>query len=238
MDRRTTALDSLVEGAAPSTPCSVGVARKVDGHTNMALDRENLESAEIGGIHVRVYTWDGPWVTLGRFQRPERALKSEINWVVRPTGGKAVLHGHDVTVSIAANLDDLGVPGSRKVAPVYRAIVGPLVEALNEAGVQAVLAERTEYVRNAAHTADCFAHVSPNDVVDPATGEKVCGCALRVTERAVLLQASIPVGKPLIDPALVFDNPHTPATERELDPERLARALRTILESTAVQPVF
>lgn len=204
----------------------------------MARDRENLDLAEQGGIYARVYTWDGPWVSLGRFQKPERALKSDIDHVIRPTGGKAVLHGHDVTVSIAANLSDLGIGESRKVATVYRAVVEPLVDALNRAGMPAILAERTSHVRNAGHTADCFAHVSPNDVVDKETGAKVCGCALRVTERAVLLQASIPVAPPLIDPALVFDNPHVPAIERDLGPDRLAEALRTILGSKTVQPVF
>lgn len=217
-----------------------GVCREpsLDGHTNMALDRENLERAEERGIYARVYTWDGPWVSLGRFQIPERTLRTPINHVIRPTGGKAVLHGHDVTVSIAANLDALGVEGSRKVATVYRAVVGPLVEALNVSGMPSVLAERTGHVRNAGHTADCFAHVSPNDVVDPQTGEKVCGCALRLTERAVLLQASIPLGAPLVDPAIVFDNPHIPAIDRDLDLQGLADALRTILESKTVQSVF
>jgi lipoate-protein ligase A len=219
-------------------PSSVNLDRSADGHTNMARDVEILARAEHGGVHARVYTWDGPWVSLGRFQRPERALKSPIDHVVRPTGGKAVLHGHDFTVSIAANLGTLGIEGSRKVATVYRAVVGPLVRALNASGMEAVLAERTDYVRNAGHTADCFAHVSPNDVVDPATGEKVCGCALRVTESAVLLQASIPVSKPLVDPATVFDNPHVPARVRDLDQQRLAEALRTILGSPPVNPLF
>jgi lipoate-protein ligase A len=217
---------------------SVTFHPSADGHANMARDRENLARAEQGGIHARVYTWDGPWVSLGRFQKPERALKSDIDHVLRPTGGKAVLHGHDVTVSIAADLGALGIEGSRRVATVYRAVVGPLVQALNASGIEAILAERTTHVRNTGHTADCFAHVSPNDVVDPETGEKVCGCALRVTERAVLLQASIPVAPPLIDLGLVFDNPHVPATERDVSPDRLAEALRTILGSKPVQPVF
>ncbi len=215
---------------------------KVDGHTNMARDLALLHIAEQAGTHARVYTWDGPWVSLGRFQKPERALRDHnaINWVMRPTGGKSVLHGHDVTVTIAANLKDLGIAhdAQKRVSTVYRAIVAPLVEAMTEAGMPAVLAENTAYVRNAGHTADCFAHVSPNDVVDPETGEKVCGCALRVTESAVLLQASIPVGTPLVDPRDVFDNPHVPARIRDLDPEALATALRTICLRQDVERVF
>ena len=198
----------------------------------MARDANLLEAAERGGLFARVYTWDGVWVSLGRFQRPERALRdpNAVKWVMRPTGGKAVIHGHDLTVGVAANLRDLGIgpDEARRVSAVYRAIVLPLVEALNGAGMPAVIAERTAHVRNAGHTADCFAHVSPNDVVDPFTGEKVCGCALRVTERAVLLQASVPLGPPLVEPQELFDNPHAPARVRVLSMDALACALRTI----------
>ena len=221
---------------------TVRVEREVGGVENMARDAALLERAEAGGIHMRVYSWDGPWVSLGRFQKPERALldPSGTSWVMRPTGGKAVLHGHDATLGLAANLRDLDIPdeAARRVSVVYRAVVGPVVEALALAGVPAVLAEETAHVRSAGHTADCFAHVSPNDVVDPATGEKVCGCALRVTERAVLLQASIPLGEPLVDPALVFESPHAAGGERMLDLEDFARSLRTVWERLAVQPVF
>ena len=77
----------------------------------MARDAELLERAERGESAARVYSWDGAWVSLGRFQRPEKALlrSEEIDWVMRPTGGKAVLHGHDVTVGIALPLRDIGV---------------------------------------------------------------------------------------------------------------------------------
>ncbi len=214
----------------------------LSGHENMARDAELLALAESGGVYARIYRWGGAWVSLGRFQRAEKALidLASINWVVRPTGGKAVLHGHDVTVSIAANLDDIGLHENyaRRVASVYRRIVEPLACALTASGISAVLAEKTSHVRNAGHTADCFAHVSPNDVVDPVTGEKVCGCALRLTQSAVLLQASVPVGLPLVDPALVFEYPSIAGKRRCLDESRLANELMARLEATiARRPV-
>lgn len=220
---------------------TVSIERDVAGDLNMARDAAMLQRSESGGTEVRVYTWNGPWVSLGRFQHPDRALVSpeKTQWVMRPTGGKAVLHGHDVTISVSANLAELGIGDdqSRRVSTVYRAIVGPLVDALGQSGLPAVLAENTVHVRNAGHTSDCFAHVSPNDVVDPATGEKVCGCALRVTERAVLLQASIPIGIPLVDPSSVFAAPHTPARKRDLSLDALGEELRTILSRPHVEPV-
>ncbi|HXH60223.1 MAG TPA: hypothetical protein VNI20_02570, partial [Fimbriimonadaceae bacterium] len=196
------------------------VERHLDGHTNMARDAALLDLAEQSGAFARVYSWDGPWVSLGRFQTPDRALRDPdgIPWVMRPTGGKAVLHGHDVTVGLACNLGLLGLSAdtARRVSHVYRHIVGPLAAALTESGLTASLAESTRFVRSAGKTADCFAHVSPNDVVDPATGIKVCGCALRLTQRAVLLQASIPVRAPLVDPRIVFEAPHAPGPTRDL----------------------
>lgn len=203
-----------------------------DGVTNMARDVELLVGAEGGESTARVYSWDGAWVSLGRFQQVEKALcdPGSIDWVMRPTGGKAVLHGHDVTIGMAYSLKDLCVEESesRRVSVVYRRAVGPLVRALSRAGLPAVLAEETEYVRIAGHTADCFAHVSPNDIVDPETGAKVCGCALRVTQSAVLLQASVPVDEPLIDPSRIFSSAHSFTGKRELSLDRLASEIEGI----------
>lgn len=200
-----------------------------DGATNMARDAELLERAERGESAARVYSWDGAWVSLGRFQRPEKALlrPDELDWVTRPTGGKAVLHGHDVTVAIALPLGDIGVgeTEARRVSVVYRRAIGPLVEALSRAGVPAELAEGTEFVRSAGQKADCFAYVSPNDIVDPSTGRKVCGCALRLTDRAVLVQASIPNGVPLVPPETVFRHAQQTATAQKLNLYEFAQEL-------------
>lgn len=194
-----------------------------DGPANMAADSALLDAGRVAG---RVYSWSSVWVTLGRYQRSETALVEgcTVPWVVRPTGGKAVLHGHDVTVGLAVPLSVLGLPeGSRRLGDVYRAVVAPLVAALGDCGIPAALAETTPFVRSAGKVADCFAHVSPNDIVGP-DGRKVCGCALRLTASAVLVQASIPAGPPLVDPATVYANP---AQERwsSLDASTYAAAL-------------
>lgn len=163
----------------------------------MALDAALLQAAEGGTVGWRVYGWDGPWVSLGRFQRPGRALgEGWDRWCVRPTGGRAVLHGHDVTFSFALPHDG----DCRQVKALYRRLIAPLVEALNECGLGCRLAETTRYVGRGKESEDCFAFRSPNDVVCPDTGAKVCGCALRIAEHGALLQASIPVRLPLVAP--------------------------------------
>ena len=181
---------------------------RLGGIANMRSDEALLEAAEGGYLGARVYAWDGVWVTLGRFQDPERDLvhAAETPWVMRPTGGKAVLHGHDVTVGLAVPMDLLEAADSRSIKSIYRVVIRPIVDALRACGVPAALAEDTRYSNRGKHTADCFAFSSANDVVDERTGKKLCGCALRLTDKAVLVQASIPNGPPLVDPMSVIVN--------------------------------
>ncbi len=195
----------------------------------MARDAALLVAAENGVAGARVYRWSEPTVSLGMFQKAERDLlqPTRIPWVMRPTGGKAVLHGHDETVGIAVPTACLGVD-SRSVREVYRAVIQPLLEAVQACGLEAELGERTKFSGRGGRTADCFAHVSANDIVNPSTGLKVCGCALRLTDRAVLVQASIPNGRPLVDPQTVFAQPALavgPSWDGTLLPEALQRAL-------------
>ena len=194
-----------------------------DGPTNMTEDAALLADAERGRAGWRVYGWDGPWVSLGRFQDPGRAIAPGWDrWCVRPTGGGAVLHGHDATFAYALPHADDG----RRVKALYRLLIAPLVEALNECGLACRLAETTRYVERGRAGEDCFALRSPNDVVCPDTGLKVCGCALRVGRRGALLQASVPFRAPLVGNAIVGGTPH-PVSEwrREGFEDAIRRAL-------------
>ncbi len=190
--------------------CDVQVLRepRQDGVTNMHLDTVLLERAEQGQIGGRIYSWDGVWVTVGRFQSVERDIidPDNVRWVRRPTGGKAVIHGHDVTIGCAIPLSALPISDRRSIKSVYRVAVAPIVEALAACGLNAVLAADTEFHGKGVHSGDCFAFSSPNDVVDGHTGRKICGCALRLTDTAVLLQASVPNGHPLVEPSSIILN--------------------------------
>lgn len=213
----------------------------LDGPTNMSRDVELLQRAEQGQPGARVYCWDQPWVTLGCFQSPDRDLlpNNPVPYVLRPTGGKAVLHGHDVTVGIAIPLTTLSL-NPRDIKAIYRAVVAPITKALQQSGLPAELGENTRFHSKGPRTADCFAFISANDVVDVRTGLKICGCALRVTERAVLLQASIPAREPELDVTkiLVGGKPlRVTPWETSRFGENLETELRTLLESNAVTSI-
>jgi len=179
----------------------------------MAADRALLTLAESGVVGGRIYSWDAVWVTLGSSQTPEETLVDldRVPYAMRPTGGGAVLHGHDITVAIA-------IPLRRSVRGTYRLVTGPLIQALVNSGVSAVLGEEMSGPKGTPDSFDCFARVSANDIVDSTTHVKVCGCALRRTASAVLLQASIPAKPPAINPAeVICGGVRSHATSLDLD---------------------
>ncbi len=171
----------------------------------MRADTDILEDAEKGNASARVYTWQGVWVTLGRNQKPEDALLDlSVNHIIRPTGGAAVLHGHDVTISVARPLSELEC-SPREVKKAYFGLVYPLVKALNKMKVKCVLGIDVPK-RDRMDSSYCFASKSDYDILNLLNGEKICGCAMKVTDRAALLQASIPISEPKIDPNSILRN--------------------------------
>lgn len=187
-------------------------------------------------VVARVYTWEGPWVSLGLFQQSEADLRPDcpIPWVKRPTGGRAVLHGHDVTIGLSVPFVaiDATVDLSRSVRRAYRAVTAPIIAALKASGVPACLGEDLPVRQpSGPRSADCFAAISANDIVDRTTLQKVCGCALKLRMHSVLLQASIPAGRPLVDPSEVYARP-APVSWVTIEPSLFADNFALTLEET------
>ncbi len=208
---------------------------KADGPTNMAKDALLLSGAEEGRIGARVYFWDGPWVSLGRSQNPERDLLpgNAVPYVARPTGGQAVLHGHDATIGLAIPTGLILGTEPKSVKAAYRGATRPILKALNACGLNVALAADTEWIKERRGLPDCFAATSEMDIVDTATGLKICGCAMRRKREAVLLQASIPMGQPLVDPETVFSNASS-YVGPDWDPTPLADELASALSQLAL----
>src|SRR5688500_6430566 len=91
-----------------------------DGASNMAVDVALLEAAarEESPPTLRFYAWDPPAVSLGHFQCTdgidlEYARRRGWDEVRCPTGGRAVLHQHELTYSIVLPPSVLGGAGVR-----------------------------------------------------------------------------------------------------------------------------
>ena len=116
-----------------------------DGFTNMAIDEAILEvhAAEGGLCTLRFYTWSPPALSLGYGQPIESDIDLTqcqalgIDVVRRPTGGRAVLHEHEVTYSVVISADDPRV--SSGVLAAYLTISQALIRGLSYLGISAEL---------------------------------------------------------------------------------------------------
>ncbi len=156
------------------------------GQVNMARDSSILRSLESGSGRptFRLYGWDRPTVSLGYLQDPGPFLGLGLPVVRRVTGGRAVVHWHEVTYSVAGLSDDPlfigGIPGA------YSVISGCIAAALNDAGVDASL-WRGKSGRGRSRA--CFQSPSRSEVM--AGGRKLVGSAQRRFRRAFLQHGSI-----------------------------------------------
>lgn len=162
------------------------------GPFNMGLDEALLHSAAREGIAtLRFYSWDGPWLSLGYAQRhfePEKMEACEragVGVVRRTTGGRAVLHGQDLTYSLAAP-ESMLRPGLRNS---YDQIATALLGAIRSLGASRAI--RVPARKGAAPSKhfDCFAQPAGDEIV--VGPHKLVGSAQRRREGAVLQHGSI-----------------------------------------------
>lgn len=177
------------------------------GAYNMAVDEELLARAQAGEPTpvLRLYAWDPPAVSLGRFQKIGTAVNVEacrrlgFDIVRRVTGGRAVLHRSELTYSLVARIDNSLFPPS--VHGTYKTIAACLLRGLANIGLSAEMVLRPD--RNAdllmhnRRDPACFSSPSWYELL--AGGRKIIGSAQRRLSGAFLQHGSILVD---YDPAL------------------------------------
>lgn len=175
----------------------------VEGAMNMALDRAVLSSraAGVAPPTLRLYRWEVPTVTLGRFQALDQVDLAEcarrgFDVVRRPTGGRGVLHDDEVTYSMVAALVD-GVP--RGVAASYRHLSAALADAYHMLGVAAELTARQ---RGEKGSSACYLHATQADLSLGAA--KLSGSAQVWQDDAVLQHGSFVVTRDVDAESAVF----------------------------------
>lgn len=194
------------------------------GGMNMALDEVLLHEVAAGRSWpvLRLYQWRPEAVSLGYFQRNEgvdRAFchSSGIDVVRRLTGGRAVLHGQEVTYAVIAGGSD-HFPA--RVEESYRKIAEVLRATLRSLGIEAELATPRREGRERALPAACFEVAAGYELL--CQGQKIAGSAQKRRGDFFLQHGSIPLE---LDPHRLFQvlNPH-PADPISL--EARARRLR------------
>lgn len=157
------------------------------GALNMALDVVLME--QYAEPILRFYTWARPTLSIGRHQKRinmnQQFMKEKnIDCVIRPTGGRAVLHWDEITYSLIL---PIGHPKARNgVLESYLLISGCIVKALCALGFKAHIEPVKRLKEN---TAACFD--SPSSYEITIDGKKIVGSAQMRNEKGVLQHGSI-----------------------------------------------
>jgi lipoate-protein ligase A len=165
---------------------------------NMALD-EAIARLTIGGGSpptLRVYGWSLPSVTLGRFQRAsdvDTALCSseDIPVVRRPTGGRAILHGEELTYSFSAPTSGGIFAGD--LFRSYSILGSAFLGAFRSLGLDAEASGRKKS-SGVDRNPLCFSSTSFGEI--SLGGRKIIGSAQRRWPGGMLQQGTVPLDVP------------------------------------------
>lgn len=181
---------------------------RAPGGANMALDEALMEMAAGGRAAIRFYGWEPPCLSLGRNQptgdtvagRSREAYEPGADIVRRPTAGRSVYHGPELTYAMVA--PDRLWSGPRTI---YRRVHAVLSAALFELGVHVDrvpdvgdaelvpedLEARAESPGEtlAVDARECFVATAPGEIA--VGGRKLVGSAQWRHAGAVLQHGSI-----------------------------------------------
>jgi len=166
-----------------------------DAYYNMALDEAIATEVRRGAAPptLRFYGWARPSVTLGCFQKTsdidmEYCKEHNIPIVRRPTGGRAILHGDELTYSFSARTDQ--GPFSRGLLDSYRRISHAFEMALKKIGVTAGPKKEREKGRVLGRSPLCFQSSSYGEIL--TEDKKLVGSAQKRWNNGLLQQGSVP----------------------------------------------
>ncbi len=170
---------------------------------NMGRDEALLRGADARPA-LRLYAWDPPALSLGRFQPVagfDRAAIAAAGAVLvrRATGGGAIHHDRELTFALVARPGADGYPAG--VEEAYVLVHAALAAALGALGAH--VAPRGAGWPLSTRPRDatmCFDDHTAHDLVD-ARGRKLVGSAQRRSGGRVLHHGSVPLAVPALTPA-------------------------------------
>lgn len=165
---------------------------------NMAADLFLLKSCvNHSTIFVRFYQWFPASITIGLMQDASAILdfhamkKNNVEWIRRPTGGRAVLHDNDITYSyiFPTTIVEMG----KTIMETYLIISRCLMEGLNHVDIQCVSCGSTNTLRETKRELKLPCFLAPNRNEIMVDGKKLVGSAQKRTAEAILQHGSIPL---------------------------------------------
>lgn len=162
---------------------------------NMALDEALLDWHSEGKIPpvIRFYGWNPATLSIGYFQKVDKEIDLDavkchgLGFVRRPTGGRGVLHEHELTYSVIVSEEHPEMP--KTVTEAYRVISEGILQGFHQLGLEAYFAvPKTHEEREALkspRSAVCFDAPSWYELV--VEGRKVAGSA-QTRQKGVILQ--------------------------------------------------
>ena len=155
-----------------------------NGFYNMALDEAISIACREGAVlpTLRFYTWSPQCISIGYFQKIDRVLtlsgleRNHTDIVRRITGGRAVLHGNDLSYSIVCNTDNQLFP--RNIMGTYLLTANAFVLGLNYLGIYADHIDKPTPKSHIYHKSNlCFATTLGHEI--SVKGRKLIGSAQR-----------------------------------------------------------
>jgi lipoate-protein ligase A len=171
-----------------------------DARTNMEIDKRLLDCLELGrrDLFWRIYSWNPPALSIGKNQTVEHVLdldhmaKDSIEFVKRPTGGRAIYHKNDICISSAGGLSENSMVTTAR--EIYLEISRILQLFLKNLGVETMLTKGPRLARthrSGIGKLPCFLTATPYELM--ASGKKIAGIALFVGKDRYLAQSSLRV---------------------------------------------
>ena len=167
---------------------------------NMAADQYLLHRCtEEDTIYVRFYSWKKPTITLGYMQnatellRFDRLKNDSIDWIRRPTGGRAVLHWEDLTYSCIFP-KTLSLMGS-SIKESYAVITRCLINGLFRAGIECHTHDSSDQLAAVKRQIKLPCFLAPNRDEIMIKGRKFVGSAQKRGSEGILQHGSLPVSE-------------------------------------------